>query len=79
MATVQEAMSEWGRGFLRDKGYEVADDAIIFFEDDIEYGGYCETCSYEDYVVRVTDGNVTHTYYGRMSALLDSMNEGVYY
>lgn len=27
---------------------------VAGFEDDIEYGGYCETCSYEYIVVRIS-------------------------
>lgn len=76
---VNEAMDAWGRGFLREYGYEVADDAEISFEDDMQSSGYCETCYYEEYVVRVSDGNNTGTYYGGMGALIRSMQEGVYY
>lgn len=79
MADIKEAMNEWGRAFLRERGYEVGDSAVISFRDDIEQSGYCETCYSEDYVVRVSDGNVTATYYGSMTRMLESMQEGVYY
>ena len=71
---VEEAMNVWGRKFMRDYGHEVDADAALTFEDDIEYSGYCETCAYEDYVVRVSDGYSTATYYGDMSDLLYEMN-----
>lgn len=70
---VQKAMDEWGIKFLRERGHKVADDASISFEDDIQYGGYCETCSYEDYVVRVSDGKVMETYYGSMGEIIRAM------
>lgn len=73
---VEEAMSEWGREFLREEGHEVAEFAVITFKDDIKRSGYCETCYYEDYVVRVSDGNVTETYYGSMGELIREMNGG---
>jgi len=72
-------MDAWGRSFLRERDNEVADDADISFKDDIEYSGYCETCYYEEYVVRVSDGKVTETYYGSMTELLDAMQRGVFY
>lgn len=72
-------MNVWGREFLRHAGYEVADDAEITFEDDYQTGGYCETCYYTEYIVRVSDGVQTATYWGDMSDLIHSMNEGVFY
>lgn len=85
MATATEKMNEWGREFLRYEGREVNDDAVIDFEEDSWSEGYCETCWYEQYAVRVSttdtpDGSfVTETYYGDMGDLVRSMQEGVYY
>ena len=67
-------MGAWGREYLRLHGVDVADDAIITFEDDTEEGGYCETCYYSEYVVRVSDGNVAVTYWGDMGDLIREMN-----
>lgn len=79
MTSIKDAMNSWGRGFLRDHGHEVEDDAEITFEDDTESSGSCETCYYEEYVVRVSDGSNTKTYYGSMTRMLEAMQEGVYY
>lgn len=79
MANVQEAMNEWGREFLRERGVEVADDAEITFTDTIHSSGYCETCYYEEYVVEVSDGIITETYWGDMGSMIRAMNAGVYY
>ena len=78
MANVKEAMNEWGREFLRRSSHEVADDADITFKDDIVSTGYCETCYYEEYVVYVSDGKVTETYWGSMTALISAMNNRYY-
>ena len=70
--TVEEAMSQWGRAFLREEGREVNDDAVIDFEDDTYESGYCETCYYSEYIVRVStsdtpDGSfVQETFWGSM-------------
>lgn len=73
--TVKDKMNSWGREFLRTYSWEVADDADISFEDDIEYNGFCETCYSEDYVVRVSDGVNVGTYYGSIISLLADMAE----
>lgn len=76
--TVQDSMNEWGREFLRKKGYEVADDAVITFEEDSYDIGYCETCSYDVYEVDVSDGVAIAAYSGRLTDLLAEMNGGGY-
>lgn len=76
--TVKESMNEWGREFLRNKGYEVANDADITFEEESFWEGYCETCAYLEYRVEVTDGVSTASYFGRFDQLLNEMNGGGY-
>lgn len=51
-------------------------DKVVCYEERIEYGGYCATCSYEDYVIdiyfTVNDSNnyYKYTFNGSMSELL---------
>lgn len=60
---------------LHDQGVEA--DTVTGFNDRIEYGGYCETCSYE-YVVCDIDYTLkgkgkTYTYDADFSTLLSSL------
>lgn len=51
-------------------------DKVLCYDERIEYGGYCETCSYEEYVIdiyfTVNDSNdyYKYTFNGVMSELL---------
>lgn len=51
-------------------------DKVVCYDERIDYGGFCETCSYEDYVIdiyfTVNDSNdyYKYTFYDSMSDLL---------
>lgn len=51
-------------------------DKVVCYDERIDYGGFCETCSYEDYVIdiyfTVNDSNdyYKYTFNGSMSDLL---------
>ena len=54
-------------------------DTVTDFEDRTEYGGYCETCSYEYVVVdiyytTVKGGRKTYTYDGTFSSLIRNLS-----
>lgn len=74
---VKDAMNIWGREFLSGEGYDVQEDAEITFEDDMFWSSGCETCAFEEYIVRLSDGFNTHTYYGSFSNLLADMTREV--
>jgi hypothetical protein len=74
---VKDAMNVWGREFLSGEGYDVQEDAEITYKDDSFWTYGCETCSFEEYIVRVSDGFNTHTYNGSMSDLLYNMTREV--
>jgi hypothetical protein len=60
------------------KEVDLTCDTVTGFEDRTEYGGYCETCSYEYVVVDIyyfTDngGRKTYTYDGTFSSLIRNL------
>lgn len=79
-------MDTWRVGFKADMLRLVQrqhEDAylIVDWEEETEYGGYCETCSYEEIVVKVTYTcntcdecpNHVYKYYGRFSELMKDL------
>lgn len=74
--SIKSSMNGWGREYLleRNPDAEIPVDADIDFEDGIYYGGYCETCSYEEYRVTVSYGHgrsyVARDWYESMSELM---------
>jgi len=80
MSTVNDAMSVWGRNYMREAGWDIDDSQPVEFIEDSFDAGYCETCAYTEYVVnlRAYDKTlgiyVTEQYYGTLYHLIEEMN-----
>lgn len=76
--SLNESIKEALGGFLRDTGRAEDVERVTSWEDRTEYGGYCETCSYEETVVDITyrttaGGTKTYTYYGSFADLVSAL------
>ena len=71
--TLKEAMSAFGREYLRERGHKVADDAEVSVNEEFFQDGACETCYSEYYKVEITDGIVSEWYWGTLYELIREM------
>ena len=68
------------KGYVPNEGPYTTVTEILDFEDETFYGGYCETCAYEDvycYITYKTADNITarYEYTGSFAELINSLVE----
>lgn len=74
--SVKTGLHEAALGYLRTRGVEA--DRVTEVTNRIEYGGFCETCSYEELVVdieyRVADQYRSYRYYGTFAEFIRALD-----
>lgn len=73
---MKKSMAKMVEAYTSDSDVEV-----IKWEEDIEYGGYCNTCFYESAIMRITytrgadDKVLVYTYDGSFSDLIQTLTQ----
>lgn len=66
---LKPVLTAWLKGLGKDV------EQVIEYDEEHRYGGYCETCSYDEYVVEITYLNSKnkryyYTFYGTLGSLI---------